>query len=116
MKSMYFLFFVLIALLQSCSSPLSTKKIASSWCDCIKSAENDPVALRDCDALATKDMNVIFMKKWKEVEEKKISMDTLKEYKLSMDKEMFKLTEECGGFSVSKPINQQNKMVPPGIK
>jgi hypothetical protein len=56
------------------------------------------------------------MKKWKEVEEKKISMDTLKEYKFSMDKEMFKLTEECGGFSVSKPINQQNKMVPPGIK
>lgn len=116
MKSIYLLFFLLIALLQSCSSPLSTKKIASSWCDCIKSAENDPVALRDCDALATKDMNVMFMKKWKEVEEKKISMDTLKEYKLSMDKEMFKLTEECGGFSVSKPINQQNKMVPPGIK
>lgn len=43
-------------------------------------------------------------------------MDTLKEYKLSMDKEMFKLTEECGGFSVGMPINQQNKMVPPGIK
>jgi hypothetical protein len=116
MKSIYLLFFLSLGLFQSCSTPISTKKIASSWCDCIKSAENDPVALKDCDALAIKDMNVIFMKKWKEIEEKKISMDTLKEYKLSMDKEMFKLTEECGGFSFGMPINQQKNMVPQGIK
>lgn len=43
-------------------------------------------------------------------------MDTLKEYKLSMDKEMFKLTEECGGFSFGMPMNQKNNMVPQGIK
>jgi hypothetical protein len=116
MKSIFLLCFLSLALMQSCSTPLSTKKIASSWCDCIKSAENDPVALKDCDALAIKDMNLIFMKKWKEVEEKKISMDTLKEYKMSMDKEMFKLTEECGGFSVSMPVIQDSKMVPQGIK
>lgn len=102
--------------MQSCSTPATTKKIASSWCDCIKSAENDPVALKDCDALAIKDMNVIFMKKWKEIEDNKTSMDTLKDYKLSMDKEMFKLTEDCGGFPLGIPIKQQNGIAPQGIK
>lgn len=106
MKSIYLLFILLLAFMQSCSTPVTTTKIASSWCDCIKSAENDPVALKDCDALAIKDMNVIFMKKWKEIEDNKISMDTLKEYKLSMDKEMFKLTEDCGGFPLGIPTKQ----------
>lgn len=116
MKSICLLLLLSLAFIQSCSTPISTKKIAASWCDCIKSVENEPVALKDCDALAIKDMNVIFMKKWKEIEEKNISMDTLKEYKLSMDKEMFKLTEECGGFSFGMPMNQKNNMVPQGIK
>jgi hypothetical protein len=74
-----------------------TKKIASEWCSCMSDKKDDTIMLatRNCDSLAELKLEMMVKDKWKEVQEKQLSIDTLREYKLSVHMEYYKMTEKC---------------------
>ena len=73
------------------------KKIANEWCSCIGDLDdNTPkIASKQCDSLAEVQLELIIKDKWKEVQEKKLSIDTMIAFKLSIHMEYYKMTEKC---------------------
>jgi hypothetical protein len=88
--------FVLLTL-SACTTAVGTRKIANEWCSCIGDLdENTPkIASKQCDSLAEAQLELIVQDKWREVEEKKLSIDTIRAFKLSLHMEYYKMTEKC---------------------
>jgi hypothetical protein len=58
--------------------------------------DNTPkIASKQCDSLAELQLELIVQDKWREVEEKKLSIDTIRAFKLSLHMEYYKMTEKC---------------------
>ena len=88
--------FVLLTL-SACTTAIGTKKVANEWCSCIGDLDdNTPkIASKQCDSLAEVQLELIIKDKWKEVQEKKLSIDTMIAFKLSIHMEYYKMTVKC---------------------
>lgn len=86
-----------LSTLSACTTAVGTKKIANEWCSCIGDLDDNTseTASKQCDSLAEVQLESVIKAKWKEVEEKKLSIDTMRAFKLSIHMEYYKMTEKC---------------------
>ncbi|MFZ9761213.1 MAG: hypothetical protein ACO323_05670 [Candidatus Kapaibacteriota bacterium] len=95
MKTIHILLLVSVcAIFGSCASATGTKKIANEWCSCMKNSEAESSG-KACDSIAEVNLELLVKDKWKEVQEKQLSIDTMRAFKLSLHMEYYKMTEKC---------------------
>ena len=94
---MYFLYVAIacFVFLNSCSTVSPTQQIANNYCDCVEAAEETNGFVNRCDSVAESNLELLMKKKWEEVSLKKLPIDSMRTFKLSLHMEYWKMTEKC---------------------
>jgi hypothetical protein len=94
-------FLILICYIQICSilfgcaANSGAASNANTWCDCIKTAGVDSAKLRKCDQMASEYIKVLLTEKWKEIQNKGLSPDSMEKYTKLYHEEMLMRTTKC---------------------
>lgn len=97
MKIILLLTIIVLSTLSACTTAVGTKKIANEWCSCMGELDGDTskVASKRCDSLAEMQLELMVKDKWREVQEKQLPIDSMRQFKLSLHMEYYKMTEKC---------------------
>lgn len=90
-----YLFTVSTVLFNSCATVSPTQQIANNYCDCVEAAEETNGFVNRCDSVAESNLELLMKKKWEEVNLKKLPIDSMRTFKLSLHMEYWKMTEKC---------------------